>query len=62
MNEDKLLTAEDVSQILSISLSTVYYYAIKGLLPSIKFGRQRRFKKSEILRWLKAQEKVNAAQ
>lgn len=62
MKDEKLLTADDVSVILNIPVSTVYYYATHKLIPSVKFGRQRRFRKSEILKWLKAQEKASAAQ
>jgi len=55
MNEAELLTAPEVAVILRIPISSVYFYAGNGLLPSIKFGRQRRFKKSEIETWLNEQ-------
>ncbi len=62
MKEENLITAKDVSTILNVPLSSVYFYAVQGLLPSVKFGRQRRFRKSEVLKWLEAQEKLNVVQ
>jgi excisionase family DNA binding protein len=58
MEHEKLITAQDVAAILNVPLSSVYYYAIQGILLSLKFGRQRRFRKSEILKWLREQEKT----
>jgi excisionase family DNA binding protein len=63
MKEERLLNANQVAQLLSIPVSTVYYYAATlRILPSIKFGRQRRFKKSEVLKWLETQQEVTNEQ
>jgi len=45
---DELLTAEEVAELLNIPRSTVSDYARRGVLPSIKLGRHRRFVRSDI--------------
>ena len=60
MEIEKLLNATEVAQLLNIPLSTVYFYAARRVLPSLKFGRQRRFKQQEVLQWLEAQQAGNA--
>jgi excisionase family DNA binding protein len=63
MEDERLLNANQVAELLNTPVSTVYYYAATlRILPSIKFGRQRRFKKSEILKWLESQQEDTNAQ
>ena len=45
---DELLTAEEVAELLHVPRSTVSDYARRGVLPSIKLGRHRRFVRSDI--------------
>ncbi len=45
---DELLTAEEVAELLNIPRSTVNDYARRGVLPSIKLGRHRRFVRSDV--------------
>jgi excisionase family DNA binding protein len=45
---DELLTADEVAELLHIPRSTVSDYARRGVLPSIKLGRHRRFLRSDI--------------
>lgn len=45
---DELLTSEEVAERLHIPLSTVSEYARRGVLPSIKLGRHRRFVRSDV--------------
>lgn len=45
---DELLTSEEVAELLHIPRSTVSEYARRGVLPSIKLGRHRRFVRSDI--------------
>ena len=45
---DELLTADEVAELLHILRSTVSDYARRGVLPSIKLGRHRRFVRSDV--------------
>lgn len=45
---DELMTSEQVAQLLLMRRSTVEDYARRGVLPSIKLGRHRRFVRSEV--------------
>jgi excisionase family DNA binding protein len=47
---DELMTAREVAALLRMRLSTVEDYARRGLLPSVKVGRHRRFIRSELER------------
>lgn len=51
MEEDKLMTAEEVAEFLRMSLSAVRAWAREGKLPGKNIGRKWLFKKSEIMRW-----------
>ena len=52
MNGDSLLTTAELAEYLRIRRETIVRKARKGELPSIKIGRQFRFDKSEIERWI----------
>jgi excisionase family DNA binding protein len=45
---DELLTAHEVAELLRVPRSTVSDYARRGVLPSIKLGRHRRFVRSDV--------------
>jgi len=45
---DELMTAAQVAQALLIRESTVSDYARRGMLPSIKLGRHRRFVRADV--------------
>jgi len=45
---DELLTTDEVAQLLHIPSSTVSEYARRGVLPSIKLGRHRRFVREDV--------------
>jgi excisionase family DNA binding protein len=45
---DELMTAKEVAALFRLRLSTVEDYARRGLLPSIKVGRHRRFLRSQV--------------
>lgn len=49
---DELMTASQVAALLQMRLSTVESYARRGLLPSVKVGRHRRFVRSQVERAL----------
>jgi excisionase family DNA binding protein len=47
---DELMTAEQMAGTLQMRVSTVEDYARRGLLPSVKVGRHRRFIRSQVER------------
>ena len=52
--KERLLTASDVAEWLSLSKHTILDMAEDGRLPSFKLGRAVRFRPSEISAWLEA--------
>jgi excisionase family DNA binding protein len=46
---DELMTAEQLAALLVVRKSTVEDYARRGLLPSLKLGRHRRFVRSDVI-------------
>lgn len=46
---DELLTAEQLAALLRVRKSSVEDYARRGLLPSLKLGRHRRFIRSDVI-------------
>lgn len=49
---DRLMTIEEVAAVLRVSRFTVYRLAKGRAIPATKIGRQWRFQKEEINRWL----------
>jgi excisionase family DNA binding protein len=47
---DELMTSQQIADLLLVRKSTVEDYARRGLLPSLKLGRHRRFIRSDVLR------------
>jgi excisionase family DNA binding protein len=45
---DQLLTAEQMARLLQMRVSTIEDYARRGVLPSVKVGRHRRFLRSQV--------------
>jgi excisionase family DNA binding protein len=45
----ELMTAEQLAALLLVRKSTVEDYARRGLLPSLKLGRHRRFVRSDVI-------------
>lgn len=54
--EDRLLTIDEVEKYLNIPKSTIYKLSQKGKLPSCKIGKQLRFRKSSLDKWLTEKE------
>ena len=46
---DELLTTDQLACLLQMRRSTIEDYARRGLLPSLKLGRHRRFIRSDVL-------------
>lgn len=57
--EKEILTLADVAAILAMKESTIGDYARRGLIPSFKVGRHRRFRRSEIQEWIETQTERN---
>ena len=52
LNMDKWLTLEQIAEYLQMSTSSIYKMVQAGKIPAYKVGRQWRFKKKEIDRWV----------
>ena len=46
---NELMTAEQLAVLLQMRRSTIEDYARRGLLPSLKLGRHRRFIRSDVI-------------
>lgn len=46
---DELMTSQQLADLLLVRKSTVEDYARRGLLPSLKLGRHRRFIRSDVI-------------
>ncbi|MCX7822722.1 MAG: helix-turn-helix domain-containing protein [Syntrophobacterales bacterium] len=52
---DKWLTLEQIAEYLQMSTSSIYKMAQAGKIPTYKVGRQWRFKKEVIDKWIEQQ-------
>ncbi len=59
MNEEKILTIEEVGDYLKIPKQTLYVWARAGEIPAIKVGKHWRFRKSSIDGWIEKKENHN---
>jgi len=50
----KLLTPEELGDMLGVSIHTIYQWTCKRQVPFIKIGKLIRFPESEILAWLES--------
>ncbi len=48
-----VMTAADVAELLNIRRSTIEDWARRGIIPSHKLGRHRRFLREEIEAWVR---------
>lgn len=53
--DDEIMSVKQVGQFLGLDVNIIYAKCSKGDIPYFKLGRQYRFKKHEILKWLKDQ-------
>jgi len=53
-NEEKLLTAEEVSEILRLSTWQVYELARQGAIPHVRIGRLVRFRADILDEWTRS--------
>jgi len=55
MSNDEIMTVQDVARYLKLQPQTIYKWAQDGKIPAAKFGKEWRFRKSLVDRWLDAQ-------
>lgn len=55
MSGDRLLTAEDVGQLLAVPVSWVREATRAGQLPCVAIGRYRRYDRGDVLEWVQRQ-------
>lgn len=53
------MTIRELAAYLKMAEKTLYRLAGEGSIPSFKIGGSLRFRKSEIDKWIKAQEKIS---
>lgn len=58
-DQDVLLTREQTSKLLSVSLVTLWDWTRKDIIPAYRIGNKVRYKKSEVLDALKQMNKFN---
>lgn len=61
MSAEKLLTAEQVADIVGMTPDYVYSLSRRGKIPVITFGRQRRYRRESIEQWLSELERGSVA-
>lgn len=55
-SKKKVLKTSDLARFLKVSPDEISYWARKGQIPGYKEGRQWRFKRSDIKKWVKRRE------
>ncbi len=53
---EKLLTIDELAEVLSAKKSTIYQWVHLGLIPHMKVGRLLRFKEGDIEKWLSSKQ------
>jgi excisionase family DNA binding protein len=58
---EEIYTVPEVAKILKISQSKLYAWAKQGKLPSVKIGKNVRIRESDLVEWLKLQQRQGAS-
>jgi excisionase family DNA binding protein len=58
---DRLLTAPELAEILSVPETWVREHTRSGLIPHVELGRYRRYRLERVLAWLEQQEAGGAS-
>jgi excisionase family DNA binding protein len=61
VSEDRLLTAGEVAELLSVTERWVREHTRSGLVPSVRLGRYVRYRRESVLAWIEEQEQGGAA-
>ena len=59
MSEDEIMTVKELAEYLKIAEKTAYRFAAEGKVPGFKVGGAWRFKKSEVIKWIRIQQENN---
>ena len=51
---ERLLTVEEVAELLRIKVSTVYAWAASGKVPCVRLGSRVRFLRGDLSKWIGA--------
>lgn len=52
MPDDDIMTVEEIARYLKLKPQTIYKWAQEGRIPAAKLGKEWRFRKSLIDRWI----------
>ena len=61
MNEDRLLTAGEVAEVLNVPERWVREHTRSGLIPCVQLGRYVRYRRTAVVDWIAEQERGGAA-
>jgi excisionase family DNA binding protein len=56
MGSDRLLTAADVAELLSVPVGWVREHTRSGRIPHVRLGRYVRYREATLVRWVAEQE------
>lgn len=54
LSEDNLLTVDQTSKLVKLSISTIYSKVSRKEIPAFKIGKRLYFSKDEIIAWIKS--------
>ncbi len=49
---EKLLTPQQIAEVLGVKTSTIYQWTHQGFIPHVKLGRLVRFKETAVMKWV----------
>ena len=58
MSEPLLVDARETAKLLGLSERTLWTYTDKGVIPSLKIGRSRRYSVLTLQRWIDEQQRA----
>jgi len=53
---EKLLTPQEIADILGVQPSTIYQWTHQGYIPHVKIGKFVRFKEKDVEKWVERKE------
>lgn len=59
MGEDEVLNSKEAAEFLKINRNTLRKFVQEGIIPAQKLGRQWRFSKQALLKWLESGQAKN---
>ena len=51
---EKLLTPQEIAEVLGVQPSTIYQWTHQGYIPYVKIGKFVRFKEKDVERWVES--------